>query len=295
MHPCWLPPLPFLVSPKDRREEMTVHSNCKAWSSSPPTILGCRSYLLLRPLWLAQRESLSIPSVYMLEPLTSSHQNCFKYLLMGNNRWSLKATWKQRFWWWESSSRSLYFKAPLYTDPTHTIRKAWVCACFQVLIPRVGIKHEQIGRMTGSLSCFTWQSIFWHLPTSDQPGFTHFGARLFFRFALERTIRWTWWDSGAWPFCWRPGPLEKQKWVGKNKASGFHSPHNPSFWFMTPVSEVCCEGRVYQSVDFSCFWSPSIHKCICFILYYLLCTYASVSTLSVTEMGSVLGPLIHEA
>lgn len=221
MHPCWLPPLPFLVSPKDRREEMTVHSNCKAWSSSPPTILGCRSYLLLRPLWLAQRESLSIPSVYMLEPLTSSHQNCFKYLLMGNNRWSLKATWKQRFWWWESSSRSLYFKAPLYTDPTHTIRKAWVCACFQVLIPREGIKHEQIGRMTGSLSCFTWQSIFWHLPTSDQPGFTHFGARLFFRFALERTIRWTWWGSGAWPFCWRPGPLESRNEWGRIRPQDF--------------------------------------------------------------------------
>lgn len=59
----------------------------------------------------------------------------------------------------------------MYTDPTHTIRKTGVSPCFPVLISRVGIQHEQIGRMMGSIVLPCLQGIFWHLPTSDQHGF----------------------------------------------------------------------------------------------------------------------------
>lgn len=75
---------------------------------------------------------------------------------------------------------------------------------------------------------------------------------------------------------WRHSSLDRNSWsqqkgVGENKVLGLSFRREPGLAsFITAVSEVYCEGRVYQSID-RCFWSPSNPQMcmLCFVLFIM--------------------------
>lgn len=86
--------------------------------------------------------------------------------------------------------------------------------------------------------------------------------------------------GGLGAFVWRPSLLDRNSWSqaskaersGESKALGLSLRREPSLAsFITAVSEVYCESRVYQSIDLSCFWSPSNPQMymLCFILFIM--------------------------
>lgn len=129
--------------------------------------------------------------------------------------------------------------------------------------------------------------IFWHLPTHIQLAWIHSesdssGARLPFRFRLDRTRKRTCWGLGG-PLCCGLGPLERNSWSRASRAErsggkqGLRtpspgSPHPASYSLLAcPRSpeKVECFGLLTFLVS----GVLQIYKCICFILYYYLLMY----------------------
>jgi hypothetical protein len=88
--------------------------------------------------------------------------------------------------------------------------------------------------------------------------------------------------------------LPEQRGLGKNGVFGF-SPGRPSLVWLLPTSEVHCEGRVFWSIDFSCFCSPLKSTDVYALFYIIYYVHMPLLLVHPLWLQDVLKPLIHGA